>query len=106
MNPLGTVFLLMLPALFPPEEKTGTLDRDEAKQAFQYLNRVRADPPTFGKEIGADLKDVEPQPKLAWNDALAKAAEEKALDMATRNYFGHVTPEGVGINRMMHEAGY
>jgi len=28
------------------------------------------------------------------------------LDMANRDYFGHVTPEGLGINIQIHEAGY
>jgi len=26
--------------------------------------------------------------------------------MAKRNYFGHVNPEGLGINILMHDAGY
>ena len=46
-----------------------TLDREEAKSAFAYLNQIRAKPADFGKEIGADLKEVSSRPALAWNDA-------------------------------------
>ncbi len=28
------------------------------------------------------------------------------MDMATRNYFAHVNPEGFGMNIKIHEAGY
>ena len=82
------------------------LERSEARKAFEYLNKVRKDPARFGKEIGVDLVDVNPRDALVWNDILARVAEEKALDMATRNYFGHVTPDGLGMNIKMHEAGY
>ena len=37
---------------------------------------------------------------------MAKVAGRKALDMAGRDYVGHVTPEGLGINVQIHEAGY
>lgn len=44
--------------------------------------------------------------RLTWNPLLARLAREKAWDMATRGYFGHVTPEGVGANTMLERAGY
>jgi uncharacterized protein YkwD len=98
-----------LPLMFASaaeDDATAKLDRDEAKQAFEYLNKVRAAPSDFSKEIGADLKDIKPSAVLKWNDALAKAAEDKALDMATRDYFSHTTPEGKGMNIFMNDAGY
>ena len=98
---------LALPAVFARDEKEkATLDHDEAKKAFEYLNRIRQEPAKFSKEVGVDLSDVKPRPALIWNDILAKVAEEKALDMANRDYFGHVTPEGLGINIQIHQAGY
>ncbi len=36
---------------------------------------------------------------------LAKVARERALDMATRGYFGHETPEGIGPNEQARAAG-
>lgn len=37
---------------------------------------------------------------------LAAVARAKAVDMAVRGYFGHVTPEGKGANTLVREAGY
>jgi uncharacterized protein YkwD len=88
------------------DKEKAVLDREEARKAFEYLNQVRKAPAKFGKEIGLDLDDVKARPALKWNDILAKVAEEKALDMANREYFSHVTPEGLGINIQIHEAGY
>jgi uncharacterized protein YkwD len=88
------------------EKDKAVLDREEARKAFDYLNQVRKEPAKFSKEIGVDLSEVQSRPALKWNDILAKVAEEKALDMANRDYFGHVTPEGLGINIQIHEAGY
>jgi uncharacterized protein YkwD len=88
------------------DKEKAALDRDEARKAFEYLNRIRKEPAKFSKEISINLENVKARPALKWNDILAKVAEEKALDMANRDYFGHVTPEGLGINIQIHEAGY
>jgi uncharacterized protein YkwD len=100
---LACAVLLTAPA---QDAEKPDLDREEAKKAFEYLNRVRARPAEFSKEIKADLSDVKARPALKWNDILAKVAEEKAADMAKRDYFSHTTPEGLGINRLIHDAGY
>lgn len=80
--------------------------KEEARSAFEYLNKVRENPGKYSKETGADLSRIKPLPPLLWNDTLAGIAELKALDMGKRNYFAHVNPEGKGINIMIHEAGY
>lgn len=80
--------------------------KEETKSAFEFLNRVRENPSAFSAEIGADLGKIKPLPALIWNDTLARVAEQKAMDMGKRNYFGHVNPQGKGINIMIHEAGY
>lgn len=46
------------------------------------------------------------RPRLSWNPILARVARERARDMATRGYFAHVTPEGVGPNTLAERAGY
>jgi len=101
----ATLLALALPAA-EEKEPAAKPDREEAKKAFEYLNKVRQAPGKFGKELGIDLGDVKPRRALVWNDTLAKVAEEKALDMAKREYFDHVTPDGLGINIQIHEAGY
>jgi uncharacterized protein YkwD len=88
------------------EEGRIKLNRDEAKKAVEYLNRVRQKPASFSDDVGVDLNGVRPRPALRWNPILARVAERKAIDMARRNYFSHTTPEGLGINRMIHAAGY
>lgn len=74
--------------------------------AFNYLNKVRQNPSAYSEKIGVDLGYVESRPALKWNEALLKAAQTKAEDMATRNYFNHVDPEGNGMNIKIHAAGY
>ncbi|MCS7074110.1 MAG: CAP domain-containing protein [Bacteroidia bacterium] len=87
-------------------QKSITIDEKAAKEAFEYLNKVRMNPPAYSQEIGIDLSKVKKQKALVWNDTLAKVAKEKAEDMAKRGYFSHTTPEGIGINYMIHRAGY
>jgi len=82
------------------------LKTDEAKAAFEHLNKVRANPDAYSKEIGANLKKVKKQPALVWNDILAQVAEEKAMDMARNDYMDHKNKKGEGINIMIHRAGY
>jgi len=96
---IGIIFILF-PA-FPQE-----LMKDEALKAYQYLNEVRHNPSEFSEEIGVDLNYVEALPALAWSNELTQAAEKKALDMATRNYFDHVDPNGYGMNYWIAKAGY
>jgi len=81
------------------------LDKEEAKQAYIYLNQIRAAPQRFTKEYPF-LTDHKRMSSLTWNDTLARVAERKALDMATRNYFAHVDPEGFGINYYINKEGY
>jgi uncharacterized protein YkwD len=80
--------------------------RDEARKAFEYLNEMRLSPATFSEVVGVGLGYVEPRQALQWSDILARVAEEKALDMAEREYFSHVDPDGNGINFLIKQAGY
>lgn len=82
-----------------------TIEKSEAKLAFQFLNQVRTKPEQFYKEFPF-LKNYKKRPLLKWNDTLAKAAEQKALDMATNNYVGHIDKNGFGMNYYIHKAGY
>jgi len=83
-----------------------TLDRMEARKAFVLINQVRKNPAVFFKELhlNASLKITSTQ--LVWNDTLARVAEQKALDMAKRNYFEHEDPDGYGMNYFINKAGY
>jgi hypothetical protein len=46
------------------------------------------------------------RPGLTCDPILATVARERAQDMATRGYFGHVNPDGYGPNCLVIMAGY
>ncbi len=52
------------------------------------------------------MDGLKPTHALTWNDALGKAAQAKAEDMAKRDYMDHVDPDGCGMNIKINEAGY
>jgi len=64
----------------------------EIKLALEYLNKVRANPSMFSKEIGVNLSQVPRRSLLQWNDTLALVAQKKAEEMAKRDYLSHVNP--------------
>ncbi len=83
-----------------------SLERGEAKDAFELLNKIRMHPEKYKKEL--HIADIGPvtRRELVWNPILARVAEKRARDMAERNYFDHVTPDGVGVNIQIAEEGY
>ena len=103
---MGLLYFVWGCLMFSCDEPTSPTDIDEAKAAFEYLNKVRQDPDAYSDELGVDLSALAATHALIWNDTLAIVAHEKALDMATREYFDHVDPEGNGMNIKIHEAGY
>lgn len=87
-------------------QKNIKIDRREAKEAFEYLNDFRKNPDRYARNLGISrLKNVSPI-QLRWNDTLAKVAEFRAKDMARRNYFDHVDPDGNGVNFYIQQTGY
>lgn len=80
--------------------------KEEAQQAFQLINSIRSNPAQYYKELQLNAKLNISKTTLRWNDTLAKVAEAKALDMAKRNYFAHVNPDGYGINFFVNQSGY
>ncbi len=106
MWPRPSLRFPVVPLLILAASSSVAAQEGEIARAFEYLNRVRQNPPAFSTEIGVNLRNIAPRPQLTWNESLAIAAQSKAEDMAARDYFDHVTPEGRGINIMIHEAGY
>lgn len=82
------------------------IDKSEAQKAYVLLNEIRNNPIIYHKELRFPKNTKPSSVKLKWNDKLAKVAEAKVLDMATRNYFGHVDPDGYGINHFINKSGY
>lgn len=78
----------------------------EVESAFNYLNSVRQNPSNYASKITHHLSNVNAIGKLTWNENLGKAAQMKAEDMAKRGYFGHVDPDGYGMNYYINSFGY
>jgi uncharacterized protein YkwD len=100
---MKAIFLFLSISLFL--QPSPGIDKAEGEKAFILLNKIRKNPQSFADAMPF-LKEIKAMPLLKWNDTLAKVAEAKALDMATRQYFGHVDPEGYGMNYFINKAGY
>ena len=79
---------------------------EAVKEAFLYLNKVRANPSLYSKEVGVSLSGIKARHALKWNDTLAKVAQAKAEDLAKNNYFDHVDLKGYGLNYYVAKVGY
>lgn len=99
------VLFLFLSLCIAGHAVTPQLDKEEAQKAFVLLNQIRSNPAAFTDEMPF-LAEISKKPLLNWNDTLARVAEAKALDMATRKYVGHVDPDGYGLNYYINKAGY
>jgi uncharacterized protein YkwD len=73
---------------------------------LEELNDARTNPPAYGASIGVDLSNVAPSQPLAWDPMLIQAALGHSQDMSARNYFAHVTPDGVDPGGRIAAAGY
>lgn len=78
----------------------------EARSGLEILNQVRQDPAAFSAEMRIDLAAVEIRSQLIWDSRLSASAQQKAEDMARRNYVGHFSPEGVGPGELARRHGY
>ena len=105
MWPRPSLRFPVVPLLILGASSSVAAQEGEIARAFEYLSRVRQNPPAFSTEIGVNLRNIAQRPQLTWHESLANAAQSKAEDMAERNYFRHVA-RGRGINIMIHEAGY
>ena len=94
----GLILLISQPSFYSQNEAV--------KEAFLYLNKVRANPSLYSKEVGVSLTGIKARHALKWNDTLAKVAQAKAEDLAKNNYFDHVDPKGYGLNYHVAKAGY
>jgi len=95
---------VLLPSFTISPEKGVYLDRPQAQKAFVLLNKIRKDPNAYSERYGISLRAIAPRADLQWNDSLAAVAERKALSMALRGYFGHVSPDGYGMNYYINKS--
>ena len=79
-------FMCLSSFLFFGQSSNYVLQKEQAKEAFNYLNKVRVKPSDFKNEIGYFMNSIKPKYELKWNKILVEVAEEKAMDMAKKNY--------------------
>jgi uncharacterized protein YkwD len=103
--PVAGICIAITLAAYKPAADV-SIDREEAQKAFLLINVMRQNPSAFSQELNVNLDTVQARPALIWNDTLARVAEQRAMDMATRQYFAHVDPDGYGVNYHMNQAGY
>ncbi len=82
------------------------VEKKQAKAAFELLNDIRRHPERYKKKLGLFNLDKVTRKPLNWNKKLAAVAEDRAEDMAKRNYFDHVDPDGIGPNYYIQKSGY
>lgn len=82
---------------YPGSDRAASADELEI---LRLTNEARARGATCGTVPQA------PAPALRWNDQLAHAARNHALDLGKRSYFDHTTPEGVKFSDRITGAGY
>lgn len=83
-----------------------SIERKEARAAYALLNDIRQHPERYRQALGLNPNEPITRTALRWDDALARVAEARAYDMASRDYFGHVDPDGYGPNYHIHQGGY
>ena len=83
-----------------------TVSKTEQTKIFRLLNKVRANKTKYQTSFKIDPSIKINKKQLVYNKFLESAAEQKALDMANRNYFNHINPDGFAMNYFINEAGY
>lgn len=68
------------------------------QELLELINRARKDPVAEGQRLGIDFSLYPARPPLSHNQFLAEAALAHTNDMATRAFFAHVNPSGIGPN--------
>lgn len=72
-----------------------------AEDLIERINAVRAE----GRECGAE-GELPPVPPLNWNPALTCASRNHSGDMAERDFFDHVNPDGNDAQWRYEQAGF
>ena len=75
-------------------------------EALNYLNAIRNNPQKYVTELNISLKGIKATHALTANSVLMNVAQQKADDMAKRNYFNYLSPEGYGMNYYISHSGY
>jgi len=87
---------------------------DQEQYLLELINRARLDPLAEAARLGLDQAQTDlfvslgtdaVQP-LAGNEFLVRASVDHSVDMLTRNFFGHVNPDGDSFDVRAFDAGF
>ena len=104
-----TVFCLFYLFVLPVSKLGAQSDRLQVaiKNSFLELNQVRQNPALYAVKYKLPaLKKIQKIHALTWDTTLARLAQQKAEDMANRNYFSHQDKKGRGMNYYLWKANY
>ena len=103
-------FLLLLYLFVLPTGKVGAQSdylQEAVRNSFLELNQVRQNPMLYAAKYKLPaLKRIPKIHALTWDTTLARLAQQKAADMANRNYFSHQDKKGRGMNYYVRQANY
>lgn len=97
----------MSPSPVEPREETGAASPEEQLQA--HVEEVRLNADALAAMIHGLINEERGKhglSPLAWDDRLAAIALSHSRDMAERNYFDHVSPEGEDFYDRYQKHGY
>lgn len=88
---IAAVLLLVLAAGCGGGSSSGGAGGDQVGELAKLVNDYRA-------SVGCK--------QLTWDSRLAGVAEAHSVDMRSRSYFSHTSPDGVGLEDRLRRAGY
>jgi len=104
-----TFFLLLYLFVLPTGKVDAQADylQEAIRNSFLELNQVRQNPALYAAKYKLPaLKKIPKIHALTWDTTLARLAQQKAADMANRNYFSHQDKQGRGMNYYVRHANY
>lgn len=107
---IATLVIVLLSALAPRSARPVAMAAGAADSSIYLpiVMRQVCDLNAYETNIAERMR-LDPQQQrltLECDPILARVARERALDMATRHYFGHTNPDGYGPNYLVRQAGY
>lgn len=99
---------LLLPAVLLEPSATPTLTPTASPTATVSPTPTGCQPNDLERVIAERMlaHPEQAHPVLRCDPLLERFARDRARDMGTRGYFSHITPEGLGPNVLLRQAGY
>ncbi|GGI22507.1 CAP domain-containing protein [Pedobacter mendelii] len=101
LKPISQISLIILVIISAcKKDDKNSLDIEIKEEILTRLNDLRANGCKCGTDVMPAVK------KVVWNNALEKTAKSHATDMVSRNYFSHISLEGIPAIQRSRQEGY